>query len=150
MTTNSYLYPKSHSSTPTKAHDEVAASLPTPLSTIDKDLRRMQAANRMTTAYFNTHVGDYNILSLAPSAPVPALKHIPLNDDPFYVPNYFDAFEIPEPPPVPLEFDPPLTHYAEPRGGLPIGYIWIPPSSPEPMLRDTTPEQERKQISPEW
>jgi hypothetical protein len=110
----------------------------------------MQAANRMTTAYFNTHVGDYNILSLAPSAPVPALKQIPLNDDLFYVPNYFDAFEIPDPSPMELEFDPPLTHYAELRGGLPMGYVWIPPSSPEPMPRDTTPEQAGRQISSAW
>jgi hypothetical protein len=31
---------------------------------------------------------------------------------------------------VKLEFDPPLTYYTD---GLPLGYVWLPPSSPVPM-----------------
>lgn len=49
-----------------------------------------------------------------------------------------------------LEFDPPLSHYAELRGGLLIGYVWIPPSSPEPepMPRKATPEQDVVPVTP--
>lgn len=94
----------------------------------------------------NTKVGDYKLLAIDP----PAQDDVPLEateDDPYYVPTYFDlsepTAEVParEKEEKKLEFDPPLRHYAELRGGLPIGYVWIPPSSPEPMPREATPEE---------
>ncbi|KAI4911153.1 hypothetical protein J4E90_007411 [Alternaria incomplexa] len=68
----------------------------------------------------------------------------PTENDPYHVPAYFDLSEAPTSTPeeVKLEFNPPLVHYAELRGGLPIGYVWIPPSSPEPMPREVTSEQD--------
>jgi hypothetical protein len=150
MTANPYLdaifqrkvddmFPKSAPSTPTKPREEIVTTTSVPLLPIERDLQCMQDANRMT-------------FSSAPPARETAVEHAPVDDDdPYYVPNYFDAFEIPESrnddtdeSPFKLEFDPPLTHYAELRGGLPIGYVWIPPSSPEPMQRTPTPEPEGK------
>ncbi|KAH6870772.1 hypothetical protein BKA58DRAFT_183709 [Alternaria rosae] len=43
---------------------------------------------------------------------------------------------------VKLEFNPPLVNYTELRGGPPIGYVWIPPSSPELMPREAIPERD--------
>jgi hypothetical protein len=101
----------------------------------------------------NQQVGDYKILVAEP----PAENDTPLEtteDDPYHVPAYFDLSETPtdmypqEKEEVKLEFDPPLRHYAELRGGLPIGYVWIPPSSPEPIPREATPEQELTFVTP--
>ncbi|KAI4625623.1 hypothetical protein J4E80_002755 [Alternaria sp. BMP 0032] len=93
--------------------------------------------------YANLPVGGYKTLGICPSAQDDTPLE-PTEDDPYHVPAYFDLSEAPTSTPeeVKLEFNPPLVHYAELRDGLPIGYVWIPPSSPEPMLREVTPEQD--------
>jgi hypothetical protein len=94
-------------------------------------------------------VDGYEVLAIGPRAQ----DDIPLEnpeDNPYHVPAYFDLSEATASTPeeVELEFNPPLTHYAELRGGLPIGYVWIPPSSPEPMAREATPEQDAAFTTP--
>jgi len=93
--------------------------------------------------YVNLPVDGYKTLGICPLAQDDTLLK-PTEDDPYHVPAYFDlgAAPISTPEEVKLEFDPPLVHYAELRDGLPIGYVWIPPSSPEPMLREVTPAQD--------
>lgn len=101
----------------------------------------------------NKQTGDYKVLSAEPPAQKDALPKTTEND-PYYVPAYFDLSEVPTDTyeqakeEVKLEFDPPLRHYAELRGGLPIGYVWIPPSSPEPMPCEATPKQDLAFITP--
>lgn len=101
----------------------------------------------------NKQVGDYKAFLTEPSTQ----NNAPLEtteDDPYHVPAYFNLSEpttdVPaqEKEEVKLEFDPPLRHYAELRGGLPIGYVWIPPSSPEPVPCEATPEQDLVFVTP--
>lgn len=93
--------------------------------------------------YVKKPVADYEPFEISPSAQDdPPLE--PTEEDPYHVPAYFDLSLKPTSTPeeVKLEFNPPLIHYAELRGALPIGYIWIPPSSPEPMPREATSERD--------
>ncbi|KAF1938897.1 hypothetical protein EJ02DRAFT_270332 [Clathrospora elynae] len=148
--------------TPHRDRNENLPTLPVPLQAIEKELISMQATNRMMARHFSLKVADYHAPSPVPQAPGNGARS-PSPDDPYHVPNYFDlgepAFSLnfyenaarpqqqqqqqieDSEPEVKLEFDPPLIHYAELRGGLPIGYIWIPPGSPTPMPRDVTPER---------
>jgi hypothetical protein len=104
-------------------------------------------------SYHNTPVGDYEALAIGPPAQDNAARET-TEDDPYHVPAYFDLSEpttdayAQKKEEVKLEFDPPLRHYAELRGGLPIGYVWIPPSSPEPIQREATPEQDPAFVTP--
>lgn len=103
----------------------------------------------------NQHIGDYKALAAKPLAQHDAFLDT-VRDHAYHVPAYFDRSEAPKNThehareEVKLEFDPPLSHYAELRGGLPIGYVWIPPSSPEPepMPRKATPEQDVVPVTP--
>jgi hypothetical protein len=73
-------------------------------------------------------------LALPPSQPGHGLNP-PLQQQQYSSPVQ-QQHSAPAQQPTPLEFDPPLSHYAEPRGGLPLGYIWIPPGSVEPVRVD--------------
>ncbi|RMZ71283.1 hypothetical protein GMOD_00005815 [Pyrenophora seminiperda CCB06] len=104
---------------------------------------------------FGDATGDYMAKTSASAKANMAARQDP-EDDPYHVPNLFDLSEAQEEEEEAakevakeeeeLEFDPPLTHYAELREGLPVGYVWLPPSSPEPMPRETTPEAEKKEL----
>jgi hypothetical protein len=138
--------------------EDLVNTLPPPLRAIEKELRRMQATIRMNAAYFNAGVGDDKAPKwsekVADEASVGDDKAANVGekvedeaagedteDDPYYVPNYFDLSEAVEEEQakkeeqVKLEHDTPLIHYAEPWDGLSLGYVWIPPSSYEPMVQ---------------
>jgi len=128
--------------TPNDREEVVKASLAT-IHCFEKEPRSLRPANENFVNYHNLPTGDYRTLTAVPaSANVAAWQDS--EDDPYHIPTYFDVSEPQEEAKeeMKLEFDPPLTHYAELRGGLPIGYVWLPPSSPEPMPREVTPEHE--------
>ncbi|EDU48985.1 hypothetical protein PtrSN002B_009497 [Pyrenophora tritici-repentis] len=124
-------------------HEEVVS---TPLATLhcfEDGLRSQLTAEENFVNYHNLPTGDYRTVTAVPTCVNTAASQDP-EDDPYHVPNIFDLSEPQEEAEeeVTLEFDPPLTHYAELRGDLPLGYVWLPPSSPEPMPCEATPEQE--------
>ncbi|KAG9185920.1 hypothetical protein G6011_07251 [Alternaria panax] len=76
----------------------------------------------------NQQFGDYRALA-AESSTQHDVTQETIGENPYHVPAYFDVSEAPADTyeqakeEVKLEFDPPLRHYAELRGGLPIGYV---------------------------
>jgi hypothetical protein len=146
--------------TPLRDLEDLVITLPPPLCAIEKELKRMQATIRMNAAYFNAGVGDDKAPKwcekVADEASVGDDKAANVGekvedeaagedteDDPYYVPNYFDLSEAVEEEEqakkkeqIKLEHDTPLIYYTDPWDGLPLGYVWILPSSNEPMVQN--------------
>ncbi|KAE8846240.1 hypothetical protein PTNB73_02222 [Pyrenophora teres f. teres] len=123
--------------------EEVVSAPPATLQYFEDGHRSLRPGNEIFVNYHSLPTGDYRTLTAVPTSANIAASQDP-EDDSYHVPNIFDLSEPQEEAEeeVNLEFDPPLTHYAELRDDLPIGYVWLPPSSPKPMARETTPEQE--------
>ena len=119
--------------------EEVVKVSPATIHCFEKGPRSLRPANENFVNYHDLPTGDYQTLTAVPASANVAAWQDPEND-----PTYFDLSEPQEEAKeeMKLGFDPPLTHYAELRDGLPIGYVWLPPSSPEPMPREATPDHE--------
>ena len=119
-----------------KEHTKVPSAT---LHCFEGGTRSLRSANENFVNYHNLPPDYFH----TPTAPNAAAWQ-DSEDDAYHIPSYSDLSKPQEEADeaVKLAFDPPLTHYAELRGGLPIGYVWLPPGSPEPMPRETTPEQE--------
>lgn len=131
-------------------HKEHLSAFSAPLQATEEEPSSIQVTDHQHTSHYSAHNGACNNpTSILPADNIAPCE--PLYDDPYHVPNYFDLTESAIDPKneIKLEFDPPLAHYAELRGCLPIGYVWLPPSSPEPMSRSVTPEPEPAFVTPQ-
>lgn len=126
-----YIIPNGDNISVPNHHKEHLSAFSAPPQATEGEPSSIEIANRQHASRYSAHNGAYN------TSPCEAS-----DDDPYHVPNYFDLTESAIDPKdaIKLEFDPPLIHYAKLRGGLPIGYVWLPPSSPEPMSRSATSE----------